>query len=104
MGNIRAKALYSSPKYDFVGVVDSNVDEAAKLGGMYRVSILSMLLCMYLFIQFLISLQYYYTYLDITLSITKRSNHHPIKNKTRRNYNLNTNTNTFIINNYRSTI
>ena len=38
MGNIRAKALYSSPKYDFCGVVDSNVDEAAKLGGMYRVS------------------------------------------------------------------
>ena len=43
MGNIRAKALYSSPKYDFVGVVDSNVDEAAKLGGMYRVSIVPML-------------------------------------------------------------
>ena len=40
MGNIRAKALYSSPKYDFVGVVDSNVDEASKLGDMYRVSIL----------------------------------------------------------------
>ena len=40
MGNIRAKALYSSPKYDFCGVVDSNVDEAAKLGGMYRVSII----------------------------------------------------------------
>ena len=38
MGNIRAKALYSSPKFDFCGVVDSNVDEAAKLGDMYRVS------------------------------------------------------------------
>lgn len=60
MGNIRAKALYSSPKYDFVGVVDSNVDEAAKLGGMYRVSIVCYHHVFSLFIQFLISLQYFF--------------------------------------------
>ena len=49
MGNIRAKALYSSPKYDFVGVVDSNVDEAAKLGSMYRVSTVCYCACIYLY-------------------------------------------------------
>lgn len=40
MGNIRAKALYSSPKFKFCGVVDSNVDDAAKLGNVYLVRLL----------------------------------------------------------------
>ena len=31
MGNIRAAAMYSNPRFDLCGVVDSNVDEAAKL-------------------------------------------------------------------------
>eukprot|EP00584_Thalassiosira_punctigera_P027589 CAMPEP_0172580250 /NCGR_PEP_ID=MMETSP1067-20121228/139662_1 /TAXON_ID=265564 ORGANISM="Thalassiosira punctigera, Strain Tpunct2005C2" /NCGR_SAMPLE_ID=MMETSP1067 /ASSEMBLY_ACC=CAM_ASM_000444 /LENGTH=365 /DNA_ID=CAMNT_0013372987 /DNA_START=195 /DNA_END=1292 /DNA_ORIENTATION=+ len=36
MGHIRAKAIYSNPRFEFCGVVDSNVEEAAKLGGIYR--------------------------------------------------------------------
>ena len=100
MGNIRAKALYSSPKYDFAGVVDSNVDEAAKLGNVYRVSFRYHYICVISFHSlYLIPLC---NTSDFTLSITKRSNHHPI-NKTRWYYNLNTNTNTRIINNSSST-
>ena len=37
MGNIRAAAMYSNPRFDLCGVVDSNVDEAAKLANKYHV-------------------------------------------------------------------
>mmetsp|Transcript_44165 Transcript_44165/g.79234 ORF Transcript_44165/g.79234 Transcript_44165/m.79234 type:complete len:97 (-) Transcript_44165:1206-1496(-) len=37
MGHIRAKAIYSNPRFEFCGIVDSNVEEAAKLGEIYRV-------------------------------------------------------------------
>ena len=37
MGHIRAKAIYSNPRFEFCGIVDANVDEAAKLGEIYRV-------------------------------------------------------------------
>ncbi len=40
MGHIRAKAMYSNPRIDLVGVVDSNLNEAARLGGVYHVSLL----------------------------------------------------------------
>ena len=38
MGRIRAKAIYSNPRFEFVGIVDSNVERAAELGEIYRVS------------------------------------------------------------------
>ena len=38
MGQIRAKAVYSNPRFELIGIVDSNVDAAMKLAEMYRVS------------------------------------------------------------------
>ena len=38
MGQIRAKAIYANPRFELCGIVDSNVDAAAKLGEMYHVS------------------------------------------------------------------
>ena len=38
MGHIRASAIYGNPRYEFCGIVDTNVDgAAAKLGELYRV-------------------------------------------------------------------
>ena len=40
MGHIRASAIYGNPRYEFCGIVDTNVDgAAAKLGELYRVRI-----------------------------------------------------------------
>lgn len=39
MGHIRASAIYGNPRYEFCGIVDTNVDGAAKLGELYRVRI-----------------------------------------------------------------
>jgi len=36
MGHIRAKALFSNPRFELCGVVDSNLEGAAKLGEIYR--------------------------------------------------------------------
>lgn len=38
MGHIRAKAIFSNPRFEFCGVVDANAENAARLGGIYRVS------------------------------------------------------------------
>jgi hypothetical protein len=38
MGQIRAKAVYANPRFELIGVVDSNVDAAEKLAEMYHVS------------------------------------------------------------------
>lgn len=38
MGQLRAKAIYANPRLELCGIVDANVDAAAKLGEMYRVS------------------------------------------------------------------
>lgn len=45
MGHIRASAIYGNPRYEFCGIVDTNVDGAAKLGELYRVRIFD---CAYL--------------------------------------------------------
>ncbi|KAL3801218.1 hypothetical protein HJC23_012618 [Cyclotella cryptica] len=36
MGHIRAKAIFSNPRFDFAGIVDDNVDGAKKLADVYR--------------------------------------------------------------------
>ncbi|KAL7540831.1 hypothetical protein ACHAXR_010987 [Thalassiosira sp. AJA248-18] len=36
MGHIRAQAMYSNPRFELCGIVDSNAEEAAKLGEIYR--------------------------------------------------------------------
>ena len=38
MGHIRANAIYGNPRLELGGIVDSNVEEAAKLGEYYQVS------------------------------------------------------------------
>ena len=45
MGNIRAAAMYSNPRFDLCGVVDSNVDEASKLANTYHVRTRIIVLC-----------------------------------------------------------
>lgn len=37
MGHIRAKAIFSNPRFEFAGIVDDNVDGAKKLADLYRV-------------------------------------------------------------------
>ena len=37
MGHIRASTLYANPRFEFCGIIDTNVDDAAKLGELYRV-------------------------------------------------------------------
>lgn len=39
MGQLRVRAIYANPRLELCGIVDANVDAAAKLGEMYRVSI-----------------------------------------------------------------
>ncbi len=55
MGQIRAKAIYSNPRFELIGIVDSNVDAAMKLAEMYRVSSKwrereSMCVCVFMFL------------------------------------------------------
>lgn len=38
MGHIRAKAIFSNPRFEFDGIVDENVDGAKRLADVYRVS------------------------------------------------------------------
>lgn len=37
MGNIRAKAIFSNPRFEFVGVIDENINGARQLADVYRV-------------------------------------------------------------------
>lgn len=40
MGHIRAKAIFANPRFELVGVVDENVENANRLADVYRVSCL----------------------------------------------------------------
>ena len=37
MGNIRAKAIYSNPRFEFAGVIDENISAAKLLADEFRV-------------------------------------------------------------------